>query len=107
MKKVPELLLVAIEIDCLYGNCGKANHFTTYKELESNQDIQKLKINIGKTFPYGYFLLLWDEEAAEKYSLEVNKINQKCKGLFDKYRIRSICISREKKNILFKHGFIK
>lgn len=105
MEKVPKLILAAVEIDCLYGGCGKAKNFITYKDLENNRDIQKLERNIGKLFPFGYFFLLWDEEAAEKYSLTSGKIDTKCKGLLEKYGIRSLCISREKKNIIFKHGF--
>jgi hypothetical protein len=105
-EKIPDLLLAAVEIDCLYGTCGKANHFTTFNDLENNPDVQKLIQNNKSSFPYSYLILLWDDEASEKFPAVVAKIDKKCDGLLEKFRIRSICISREKDNILFKHGFL-
>jgi len=106
MKMVPDLLLASVEIDCLYGGDKKANQFTTYAKLMRNPDIIKLKKNIGYKFAYGYFLLLWDDEAIETYSNIVGKISTACRKLFKNDRISSIGISREKQNILFKHGFV-
>jgi hypothetical protein len=104
LSKIPRLVLAAIEIECLYGGSGKANYFTSYKLLEENPDIQKLINGIGSSCTYGYYLMFWDDEAVSSYSKIAQKIENKFKGLENKYKLRSICISREK--IVFSHGFI-
>jgi len=90
MDKVPDLLLAAVEIDCLYGGCNKASQFTSYGKLKKNPDIIKLINNIGNKFPYGYLLLLWDDEALEQYSNITGKISSKCAILLENHGIRSI-----------------
>ncbi|HSW57885.1 MAG TPA: hypothetical protein VLH15_05750 [Dehalococcoidales bacterium] len=106
MEKVPDLILAAIEIDCLYGGCAKANQFTTDSGLGNNKDIQKLIQNNKDSFPYCYLILFWDDEASEKFPEVVAEISEKCEQLLLKHKIRSICISREKDNILFKLGYL-
>jgi len=104
MKKVPALILAAIEIDCLYGGTGKANRFTTGKKLRGNRDIEKLVRGIHKAFDYCYFLMFWDDEASTKYRDTSRKISMQFKRLKDKYGVRSLCVSRA--GIVFKHGFV-
>ena len=106
MGKVPDLLLAAVEIDCLYGGCNKASQFNTYGKLKDNPDITKLRRNIGNKFSYGYLLLLWDDKPIEQYSNMVGKIDSSCEKLYKNDGVGSIGISKEKDNILFKHGFV-